>query len=112
QARGTTVVTIQIHPILHAWDTEFAPDAMGRICDSLLLEARQLGIAFFPCRVNLVTGVRSHIGEGQHRADCSGLQRWFQFLRQAREYLESDFLLPRLDPAYYVHGRRRWLGSA
>ena len=83
-----------------------------RLRDSLLLQACQLCIAFLPRSVNLVAGGWSHIGERQHPRHRSRMQRRFQLLRQSHQDLESDFLLPRLDPAHHVHGSgRRRLGA-
>src|SRR5580704_3571992 len=54
KTRRTAKVSIEIQPVLQSRDTELSGNARRSPGDSLLLEAGQLSVAFFPRRVNLV----------------------------------------------------------
>src|SRR5437868_14074563 len=87
------VVAVEVHAVLYARDAEIAPHALSRLGDSLLLQARQVSVAFFPCGVNFVAGGRRRAGKSENRSHRARIERWIQFLRRSNEHLESDFLL-------------------
>ena len=54
QPRRTAKVAVEVHPVLHAGNSQFADNPCRGGGNALLLQPRQLGVALFPRGVNFV----------------------------------------------------------
>src|SRR5579872_3827824 len=94
--------------MLESRNTEIA-NALRSLCDSFLLETGEIGVAFLPGGIDLITRGRRRVGEGENCSDGSGIERRVQFVRRPHQHLESDFLLASLHLADDGDGRGRRL---